>query len=132
MAFGGRGMSPHIASELAGLLGKQQQGGTTPGMDMKGLGQQAESLWKFLDDLAENDSAGYDAFLKKQAEAAGIPAPGQANTGGDAAGAGVKQQADTPPSRPVLVLATAMSGREASSGRLETAVLHIWAAGPGG
>ncbi|MEW5312579.1 MAG: hypothetical protein WDW38_004203 [Sanguina aurantia] len=132
MAFGGRGMSPGIAAELSGLLGQQTPGGSAPGMDMKGLGQQAESLWKFLDELAENDSEGYNTFLQKQATAAGMPMPGSGGTGNGAAGAAVAQQTVASVKGPVLVLAAAMSGRDGASGRAETAVVHMWAAGPGG
>ena len=50
---------------LADLLGPE-----FAGMDTHGLKQQADNLWKFLDDLAENDPDAYKGFLEKQASLA--------------------------------------------------------------
>lgn len=40
------------------------------GADLKSLKQQANTLWKFLDELAVSDPAEYSCFIEKQASAA--------------------------------------------------------------
>lgn len=60
---GARGMG--TLPDIGSLLGDEFQG-----KDMKHLAQNAESLWKFLDDLAENNEDEYKKFIAQQAKAA--------------------------------------------------------------
>ena len=51
---------------------------------LKDLCGHAESIWQFLDDLAEHEPEEYNKFLRRQAEAAGVAFPPE---GGLSAGA---------------------------------------------
>lgn len=66
---GGRagGGIPGGIEALKALLGDE---GLPEGMDPEELAAQAESMWKMLDEMAENDKEGYDKLLKKQADEA--------------------------------------------------------------
>lgn len=55
-----------IMSSLMSSLGGGKKGNPE---DVSGLSQQAGSLWKFLDEMAETDPEAYKKFLQAQAEA---------------------------------------------------------------
>jgi hypothetical protein len=63
----GGGGIPGGIEALKALLGDE---GLPEGMDPEELAAQAESMWKMLDEMAENDQEGYEKLLKKQAEEA--------------------------------------------------------------
>eukprot|EP00873_Tetraselmis_striata_P033328 jgi/Tetstr1/453592/TSEL_003986.t1 len=65
---GGGGMLPGMEKLLEGIPGME-------GMSKEEMMGHVDKLWKHMDDLSEDPEA-YKAFLDKQAEAAGVPAPG--------------------------------------------------------
>lgn len=106
-------------ADFSKLLGKD-----LAGQDMKQLAQQADALWKFLDEMAENDEEGYKKFIEQQAEAAAEASKLAGQAGGEGGMQGLV--ADTAPA--MLVEAPA-SGGSLPPGSI--AVIQIWRASKG-
>mmetsp|Transcript_11938 Transcript_11938/g.25665 ORF Transcript_11938/g.25665 Transcript_11938/m.25665 type:complete len:447 (-) Transcript_11938:176-1516(-) len=114
-AAGGSGM-PGLSS----LLGDELKGA-----DMAQLQKQAETLWKFLDDLAESDPEAYKNFLNKQAEGVKKQAASEAPPGAT----GGELMHRTQGSLPALLLVTGITGSSIPAQSI--GVLHIWKAADG-
>uniref|UniRef100_A0A7S0RPW7 PIH1D1/2/3 CS-like domain-containing protein n=1 Tax=Chlamydomonas leiostraca TaxID=1034604 RepID=A0A7S0RPW7_9CHLO len=134
----------NVAARMGGPSGSGAGGvgGAMPelaGTDMRALSQQADTLWRFLDGLAESDPAEYARFIEKQAAAASKEAvQSMAVPVRDAAPALV---VEVPVTRPRAAGTKDSSARDTAKGPLLVAaataavplpaVIHVWAAKEG-
>ena len=149
---GGRGMGRQPAPrteglpdnmDMAGLLGALGPDGMpdfdkiakAAGMDPKEMRGHAQRLWKHMDQLAADSPGEYQAFLEKQAKAAGVD-PSTFGGASDGAGAGGKAASGSRASQPAgrssvpsseratFLMPMAQQGGDAGVG-----VVAVWRAG---
>ncbi len=104
VAAGGGGAPPMPGLEALGL----------GGMDAAQLKQQADSLWRMLDEMAESDPQAYTNFISQQAAAAAAAAGGGGQAG--ALGGGARAAG--------AVVTAWQAGKQAVH-------VHVWPAPPG-
>ena len=108
----GKGHGQPGQPDLSALLGEG-----FAGVDAGQLAKQANSLWKFLDNLAANDPDAYKVFQEQQAKASETAK---------------KDEQDASPTEgpaPAALVEASISGPDVAPGSV--AVLHLWRAKKG-